>query len=77
VALSPAVKKTGREGAHSPESNAEEVKNAWNSISIPPYVFIAWNLVKCRNEFTFTFYIPNNDYQQKVVYATVNTKLIN
>jgi hypothetical protein len=32
-------------------------KNEWRYISIPQYVFMAWCLVKYRNNFTFTFFI--------------------
>jgi hypothetical protein len=51
-ALSPGVKRTGREADHSPPSSAE-IKNAWSYISPPPHVFMAWHLVKHRNNFTF------------------------
>jgi hypothetical protein len=39
-ALSPAVKRPGREADHSPPSSAE-VKNAWMYTSIPSYAFMA------------------------------------
>jgi hypothetical protein len=39
-ALSPAVKRQGREGVRSPPSTAE-FKNAWSYTSTPPYVFVA------------------------------------
>jgi hypothetical protein len=42
-ALSPAIKRLGREADHSSPSRAE-VKNAWSYTSIPPYVFMAWCL---------------------------------
>jgi hypothetical protein len=29
-----------------------KVKNAWSYTSIPPYVFMAWYLIKFRNTFT-------------------------
>jgi hypothetical protein len=58
VALSPGVKRPGREADHSPSPIAE-VKNAWSYTSIPPYVFLVWCLVKyrlsLRENFTFTF----------------------
>jgi hypothetical protein len=41
------VKRPGREADHSPSSSAE-VKNAWNYISTPQYVLMAWCLVKHR-----------------------------
>jgi hypothetical protein len=55
-ALYLAVRRPGREADHSPPSCAE-VENAWSYTSIPPYVFMAWCLVKHRNNFTFTFYL--------------------
>jgi hypothetical protein len=51
-ALSLCVKRPGRETDHSPPSSAE-VKNAWSYTSTPQYVFMAWCLVKHRNNFTF------------------------
>jgi len=44
-ALSPEVKRPGREAPHSPPSSAE-VKNAWSYTSTPRYVFTAWCLIK-------------------------------
>jgi hypothetical protein len=52
-ALSLGVKRPWREAGHSPPSSAE-VKNAWSYTSIPPYVFMAWCLVKYRESFSFT-----------------------
>jgi hypothetical protein len=46
-ALSPGVKRTGREDDNSPQSNAE-VKNAWSCASAPTYAFMAWYLVKAQ-----------------------------
>jgi hypothetical protein len=53
-ALSLGVKRPGCEADHSPPSSAE-VKNAWSYTSTPQYVFMAWCLVKHRDNFTFTF----------------------
>jgi hypothetical protein len=53
-ALSLGVKRPGREADHSSPSSAE-IKNAWSYISTPQYVFMAWCLVKHRDNFTFTF----------------------
>jgi hypothetical protein len=50
----PGVKAAGREADHSPQSSAE-VKNAWSYTSTPLYVFMAWCLVKHKDNFTFTF----------------------
>jgi len=33
-------------------------KNVWNNASTPQYVFMAWCLVKHRDNFTFTFLGP-------------------
>jgi len=40
--------------AHSPTSSAE-VKNVWSCTSTPPYVPMAWWLIKHRKGFTFYF----------------------
>jgi hypothetical protein len=48
------VKRPERKADHSPPSSAE-VKNAWSYTSTPQYVFMAWCLVKQRDNFTFTF----------------------
>jgi hypothetical protein len=45
------VKRPGREADHSAPSSAE-VKNAWSYTSTPQYVFMAWCLVKHRDNFT-------------------------
>jgi hypothetical protein len=52
-ALTPWVKRPGREADHSPPSSVE-VKNVWSYTYTSPYVFMAWCLVKRRNSFTFT-----------------------
>jgi hypothetical protein len=49
-ALSPEVKRPGREADHSLPFSAE-VKNAWSYISTPPYVFTACSLAKYRGRF--------------------------
>jgi hypothetical protein len=57
----PGERRLGREADHSPPSRAE-VKNAWCYTSTPQYIFMAWCLVKHRNNFTFTLqekYNPN------------------
>jgi hypothetical protein len=48
-ALSPGVKRQGSEADHSPPSSAEV--NAWSHISTASYVFMAWYLVKLRDDF--------------------------
>jgi hypothetical protein len=50
--LSPRVKWPDREAYHLPRSSAE-VKNAWSYTFSPRYVFMAWCLVKYRDNFTF------------------------
>jgi hypothetical protein len=55
-ALSLGVKRPVREADHSPPLSAE-VKNAWIYTSTPQYVFMAWCLVKHRDNFIFTFYL--------------------
>jgi hypothetical protein len=50
-ALSLGVKRPGCEAEHSPPSSAEV--NAWSYTSTPQYVFMAWCLVKHRDNFTF------------------------
>jgi hypothetical protein len=49
------VKRQGREVDHSLASSAE-VKNGWSYASTPPSVFMAWCLVKHRDNLTFTFW---------------------
>jgi len=50
----PKVKLPAREANNSPPSRAE-VKNEWNYTSTPQYVFMAWCLIKYRDNFT----LPN------------------
>jgi hypothetical protein len=50
-ALSLGVKRPGREAYHSLLSSAE-VKNVWSYTSTLQYVFMAWCLVKHRDNFT-------------------------
>jgi hypothetical protein len=47
------VKRPGREAHHSLPSSAK-VKNAWSYTSTQ-HIFMAWGLVKQRDNFTFTF----------------------
>jgi hypothetical protein len=47
----------GREAGHSPPFSAE-AKNVCSCASTPQYAFIAWCLVKHRDNFTFTEYRP-------------------
>jgi hypothetical protein len=47
------VKRPRREADHSPPSSAR-IKNAWNYTSTAQYFFMAWCLVKYRDNFTVT-----------------------
>jgi hypothetical protein len=54
--LTPGAKRPGREADHSPPTSAD------NAIpSLPKYVFIAWYLLKYRDNFTFTFTIVTSN----------------
>jgi hypothetical protein len=53
-ALSLGIKRPGVEADHSHPSSAE-FKNVWSYTSTPQYIFMAWCLVKHRDNFTFTF----------------------
>jgi hypothetical protein len=50
------VDRPGREADPSPISSAE-VKNAWSYNSTPQFVFMAWYLVKYRDNLTL-LYLP-------------------
>jgi hypothetical protein len=50
--LSREIKWSRCEADHSPPPSAE-VRNAWSYTPIPPYVFMAWYVVKHRDNFTF------------------------
>jgi hypothetical protein len=50
------VKRPAREADHSPPSS-DEIKIAWSYTSILQYVFMAWYLVKHRDNFTFYLYL--------------------
>jgi hypothetical protein len=54
-ALSLGVKRPGREADHSPPSSAE-VEECVELYLHSQYVFMAWCLVKYRDNFTFTFH---------------------
>jgi hypothetical protein len=53
-ALSLGVKQLGHEADHSPPSSAK-VNNSWSYTSTPQYIFVAWCLVKHRDNFTLYF----------------------
>jgi hypothetical protein len=55
-ALSLGVKWLGHEADHSPPSRA---KNAWSYTSTPQYAFMAWCLLKHRDNFTFLTKMPS------------------
>jgi len=50
----PSLLSNGYRWLFPPQSSAE-VKNAWSYTSTPQYVFIAWCLVKHRDNFTFLY----------------------
>jgi hypothetical protein len=52
-AISPGIKRPGREANHSPSSSTE-FKNAWSYTSIHTNIFMAWYFIKPRDNFTFT-----------------------
>jgi len=49
----PGVKRQGREADYSPQLRPE-IQNVWTYIPLPQYVFMVWQLVNCRGNFTFT-----------------------
>jgi hypothetical protein len=53
-ALSPGMKRPGRETNHSPPYSTE-VKNTWSYNFSPPYVYIAWCLVEYERQLYFYF----------------------
>jgi hypothetical protein len=55
-ALSPGVKRPGRDTDHSPPFNAE-VKNASSYTSTPQYAFMAWCSVKGQGQLYLYFYL--------------------
>jgi len=54
AALTPGIKRPGREADHPPPSNPG-VTNVWSYTSTPPYVFKMWHLVKHSDSCTFIF----------------------
>jgi hypothetical protein len=75
-ALSLQVKRPGREADHSPPSSAE-VKNALSYTSTSQYVFLAWCLVKHRENFIFLLYILHFINFYKISYLLFTTKCVN
>jgi hypothetical protein len=57
--LSQGIKWPGRE-------SSAEMKNAWNYTSNPPYVVMAWWLVKQRDNFTFPFPLWDPEVHHRV-----------
>jgi hypothetical protein len=55
-APSQGIKRPGREADQSHPSSAE-VKNAWSYTFTPSYVFMAWYLVKNKDNFIFTILV--------------------
>jgi len=50
--LSLGVKQLGHKAYHLPPSSAK-AENEWGYTSSPPYIFMAWCLVKHKDNFTF------------------------
>jgi len=48
------IKRPRREADHSPSYSAK-VKNVWSYRCIPLYAFMAWYVVKPRDNFAFAF----------------------
>jgi hypothetical protein len=72
-ALTLGVKRPGCEANHSLPSNSE-VNNAWSHASTPQYAFMAWCLVKHRDNFTFYLYIYKV-YTEMLGYKLMNCKI--
>jgi hypothetical protein len=58
AALSPGVKRQGREADHSPPASAE-IKKMWIYTSTPPYAFMAYCLIKHIDKLPY-LYLPSN-----------------
>jgi hypothetical protein len=71
-ALSTGVNWPGREDDHSSASSAE-VENAWSYTSTNQYVFVAWDLVKYRDNFTFTLLGGGGGGEREKVGISKNT----
>jgi hypothetical protein len=56
---SPRVRRPEHENDHSPSFSAE-IMNAWSYTSTPPHVFMAWYLIKHRDNFTCVSYFHGN-----------------
>jgi len=64
----PGIKQPESEAYHSPLCSAE-AKNAWRCTSTPKYVFMAWCLVKHRDNFTFTLVYLRTLFQLHGIYS--------
>jgi hypothetical protein len=49
------IKRSGREADNSPPSSSEV--NDWSYTSTPSHIFMAWYIVRHRDNFNFTFYL--------------------
>jgi hypothetical protein len=65
-ALSLRVKQLGCEADHSPPSSAEVKECMELYLHFPQYAFMAWCLVKHRDNFTFTFYLKVKDHLKDI-----------
>jgi hypothetical protein len=52
---------------HSPPSSAE-VKNAWSYTATPQYAFMAWCLVKHRDNFTLLYHYQTERKEGKLMF---------
>jgi hypothetical protein len=69
-ALSLGVKRPGREADHSPHL-VPRSKNEWSYTSTPQYAFMAWCLVKHRDNFTFTCTFTSATRRSLVSFAAI------
>jgi hypothetical protein len=69
--LSSELKGSEREADNSRQSSGE-VKNPWSHMSIPPYVFVVWCLIKHQDNFTFPTKCYNLSCDTAVKYAIHN-----
>jgi hypothetical protein len=71
----PGVKRLGREADHSPLCSAE-VKNARSYTSGSQYVFVAWFLVKHRDNTHAKMNFPSAKWTQKLIHFGMEGKFI-
>jgi hypothetical protein len=62
----PEIKEAGGEIFHSPPSSSE-VTNVWSYISTPPYVFMAWCLVRREDNSSLNYGLLNHFSTQDAI----------